>query len=84
MKKIRLTPILLLFPILIIVFIFNMVYYSKWTPFSLPAIFIFIFIMCIVLFIDRILIIWLKSKIIWFSEIAVIVILLVYFVSKCT
>ena len=82
MRKIKWTPILVLFPILIIAFILYMIYYSTWTPFSLPAIFVFIFVTCVTLFVDRILILWIKLKVIWFSEIVIITILYICLISK--
>ena len=82
MRKIKWTPIIVLFPILMIAFILNIIYYSTWTPFSLPAIFVFMFIMCVTLFVDRILVLWIKLKVIWFSEIVIITILYIYLTSK--
>ena len=57
MKRIKWTPVLLLFPISIIIFIIDM-RSEAWTPFSLFFIIGFILMMCLLLLIDRFFIIW--------------------------
>lgn len=60
MKRIKWTPVLLLFPISIIIFIIDM-RSEAWTPFSLFFIIGFILMMCLLLLIDRFFIIWFKQ-----------------------
>lgn len=61
MKRIKWTPVLLLFPISIIIFIIDM-RSEAWTPFSLFFIIGFILMMCLLLLIDRFLLSGLNKK----------------------
>lgn len=62
MKRIKWTPVLLLFPISIIIFIIDM-RSEAWTPFSLFFIIGFILMMCLLLLIDRFLLSGLNKKV---------------------
>ena len=77
MKRIKWTPVLLLFPISIIIFIIDM-RSEAWTPFSLFFIIGFILMMCLLLLIDRFFIIWFKQKSVWIVEIVLIILVLIY------
>ena len=81
MKRIKWTPVLLLFPISIIIFIIDM-RSEAWTPFSLFFIIGFILMMCLLLLIDRFFIIWLKS--VWIVEIVLIILVLIYVFKEST
>ena len=78
MKRIKWTPVLLLFPISIIIFIIDM-RSEAWTPFSLFFIIGFILMMCLLLLIDRFFIIWFKQKSVWIVEIVLILVLIYVF-----
>ena len=83
MKRIKWTPVLLLFPISIIIFIIDM-RSEAWTPFSLFFIIGFIFMMCLLLLIDRFFIIWFKQKSVWIVEIVLIILVLIYVFKEST
>ena len=83
MKRIKWTPVLLLFPISIIIFIIDM-RSEAWTPFSLFFIIGFILMMCLLLLIDRFFIIWFKQKSVWIVEIVLIILVLVYVFKEST
>ena len=83
MKRIKLTPVLLLFPISIIIFIIDM-RSEAWTPFSLFFIIGFILMMCLLLLIDRFFIIWFKQKSVWIVEIVLIILVLIYVFKEST
>ena len=72
MKRIKLTPILLSLPILIFSFIYD-IYNMSWTPFSFPIIIVFTVIICIALLVDRALVHWLSTKILWTIELILMV-----------
>ena len=83
MKRIKWTPVLLLFPISIIIFIIDM-RSEAWTPFSLFFIVGFILMMCLLLLIDRFFIIWFKQKSVWIVEIVLIILVLIYVFKEST
>ena len=83
MKRIKWTPVLLLFPISIIIFIIDM-RSEAWTPFSLFFIIGFILMMCLLLLIDRFFIIWFKQKSVWIVEIVLIILVLIYGFKEST
>ena len=83
MKRIKWTPVLLLFPISIIIFIIDM-RSEEWTPFSLFFIIGFILMMCLLLLIDRFFIIWFKQKSVWIVEIVLIILVLIYVFKEST
>lgn len=83
MKRIKWTPVLLLFPISIIIFIIDMCS-EAWTPFSLFFIIGFILMMCLLLLIDRFFIIWFKQKSVWIVEIVLIILVLIYVFKEST
>ena len=83
MKRIKWTPVLLLFPISIIIFIIDM-RSEAWTPFSLFLIIGFILMMCLLLLIDRFFIIWFKQKSVWIVEIVLIILVLIYVFKEST
>ena len=83
MKRIKWTPVLLLFPISIIIFIIDM-RSEAWTPFSLFFIIGFILMMCLLLLIDRFFIIWFKQKSVWSVEIVLIILVLIYVFKEST
>lgn len=83
MKRIKWTPVLLLFPISIIIFIIDM-RSEAWTPFSLFFIIGFILMMCLLLLIDRFFIIWFKQKSVWIVEIVLIILILIYVFKEST
>ena len=83
MKRIKWTPVLLLFPISIIIFIIDM-RSEAWTPFSLYFIIGFILMMCLLLLIDRFFIIWFKQKSVWIVEIVLIILVLIYVFKEST
>ena len=83
MKRIKWTPVLLLFPISIIIFIIDM-RSDAWTPFSLFFIIGFILMMCLLLLIDRFFIIWFKQKSVWIVEIVLIILVLIYVFKEST
>ena len=83
MKRIKWTPVLLLFPISIIIFIIDM-RSEAWTPFSLFFIIGFILMMCLLLLIDRFFIIWFKQKSVWIVEIVLIILVLIYVFNEST
>ena len=83
MKRIKWTPVLLLFPISIIIFIIDM-RSEGWTPFSLFFIIGFILMMCLLLLIDRFFIIWFKQKSVWIVEIVLIILVLIYVFKEST
>ena len=83
MKRIKWTPVLLLFPISIIIFIIDM-RSEAWTPFSLFFIMGFILMMCLLLLIDRFFIIWFKQKSVWIVEIVLIILVLIYVFKEST
>ena len=83
MKRIKWTPVLLLFPISIIIFIIDM-RSEACTPFSLFFIIGFILMMCLLLLIDRFFIIWFKQKSVWIVEIVLIILVLIYVFKEST
>ena len=83
MKRIKWTPVLLLFPISIIIFIIDM-RSEAWTPFSLFFIIGCILMMCLLLLIDRFFIIWFKQKSVWIVEIVLIILVLIYVFKEST
>ena len=83
MKRIKWTPVLLSFPISIIIFIIDM-RSEAWTPFSLFFIIGFILMMCLLLLIDRFFIIWFKQKSVWIVEIVLIILVLIYVFKEST
>ena len=83
MKRIKWTPVLLLFPISIIIFIID-IRSEAWTPFSLFFIIGFILMMCLLLLIDRFFIIWFKQKSVWIVEIVLIILVLIYVFKEST
>ena len=83
MKRIKWTPVLLLFPISIIIFIIDM-RSEAWTTFSLFFIIGFILMMCLLLLIDRFFIIWFKQKSVWIVEIVLIILVLIYVFKEST
>ena len=83
MKRIKWTPVLLLFFISIIIFIIDM-RSEAWTPFSLFFIIGFILMMCLLLLIDRFFIIWFKQKSVWIVEIVLIILVLIYVFKEST
>ena len=83
MKRIKWTPVVLLFPISIIIFIIDM-RSEAWTPFSLFFIIGFILMMCLLLLIDRFFIIWFKQKSVWIVEIVLIILVLIYVFKEST
>ena len=83
MKRIKWTPVLLLFPISIIIFIIDM-RSEAWTPFSLFFIIGFILMMCLLLLIDRFFIMWFKQKSVWIVEIVLIILVLIYVFKEST
>ena len=83
MKRIKWTPVLLLFPISIIIFIIDM-RSEAWTPFSLFFIIGFILMMCLLLLIDRFFIIWFKQKSVWIVEIVLIILVIIYVFKEST
>ena len=83
MKRIKWTPVLLLCPISIIIFIIDM-RSEAWTPFSLFFIIGFILMMCLLLLIDRFFIIWFKQKSVWIVEIVLIILVLIYVFKEST
>ena len=83
MKRIKWTPVLLLFPISIIIFIIDM-RSEAWTPFSLFFIIGFILMKCLLLLIDRFFIIWFKQKSVWIVEIVLIILVLIYVFKEST
>lgn len=83
MKRIKWTPVLLLFPISIIIYIIDM-RSEAWTPFSLFFIIGFILMMCLLLLIDRFFIIWFKQKSVWIVEIVLIILVLIYVFKEST
>jgi len=83
MKRIKWTPVLLLFPISIIIFIIDM-RSEAWTPFSPFFIIGFILMMCLLLLIDRFFIIWFKQKSVWIVEIVLIILVLIYVFKEST
>ena len=83
MKRIKWAPVLLLFPISIIIFIIDM-RSEAWTPFSLFFIIGFILMMCLLLLIDRFFIIWFKQKSVWIVEIVLIILVLIYVFKEST
>ena len=83
MKRIKWTPVLLLSPISIIIFIIDM-RSEAWTPFSLFFIIGFILMMCLLLLIDRFFIIWFKQKSVWIVEIVLIILVLIYVFKEST
>ena len=83
MKRIKWTPVLLLFPISIILFIIDM-RSEAWTQFSLFLIIGFILMMCLLLLIDRFFIIWFKQKSFWIVEIVLIILVLIYVFKEST
>lgn len=83
MKRIKWSPVLLLFPISIIIFIIDM-RSEAWTPFSLFFIIGFILMMCLLLLIDRFFIIWFKQKSVWIVEIVLIILVLIYVFKEST
>lgn len=83
MKRIKWTPVLLLFPISIIIFIIDM-RSEAWTPFSLFFIIGFILMMCLLLLIDRFFIIWFKQSYVWIVEIVLIILVLIYVFKEST
>ena len=83
MKRIKWTPVLLLFPLSIIIFIIDM-RSEAWTPFSLFFIIGFILMMCLLLLIDRFFIIWFKQKSVWIVEIVLIILVLIYVFKEST
>ena len=83
MQRIKWTPVLLLFPISIIIYIIDM-RSEAWTPFSLFFIIGFILMMCLLLLIDRFFIIWFKQKSVWIVEIVLIILVLIYVFKEST
>ena len=83
MKRIKWTPVLLVAPISIIIFIIDM-RSEAWTPFSLFFIIGFILMMCLLLLIDRFFIIWFKQKSVWIVEIVLIILVLIYVFKEST
>ena len=83
MKRIKWTPVLLLFPISIIIFIIDM-RSEAWTPFSLFFIIGFILMMCLLLLIDRFFIICFKQISVWIVEIVLIILVLIYVFKEST
>ena len=83
MKRIKWTPVLLLFPISIIIFIIDMSS-EAWTPFSLFLIIGFILMICLLLLIERFFIIWFKQKSVWIVEIVLIILVLIYVFKEST
>ena len=83
MKRIKWTPVLLLFPISIIIFIIDM-RSEAWTPFSLFFIIGFILMMCLLLLIDRFFVIWFTQKSVWIVEIVLIILVLIYVFKEST
>ena len=77
MKRIKLTPILLIFPISIIAFIVNI--RRHWTAFSFYFIIGSILIMIFVLLVDRFSIPCYKLKTIWIIEIVLIILTLILY-----
>ena len=77
MKRIKLTPILLIFPISIIAFIVNI--RRHWTAFSFYFIIGFILIMIFVLLVDRFSIPCYKLNTIWIIEIVLIILTLILY-----
>ena len=74
MKKVKLTPILLFFPISIIGYALILCYKPGWIPFRLLFIIGFTLIMCIMFLIDRLIASQLKLKTIWVVEIILIIV----------
>ena len=83
MKRIKWTPVLLLFRWSIIRVIIDM-RSEAWTPFSLFFIIGFILMMCLLLLIDRFFIIWFKQKSVWIVEIVLIILVLIYVFKEST
>ena len=81
MKRIKWTPVLLLFPISI--FIIDM-RSEAWTPFSLFFIIGFILMMCLLLLIDRFFKKRFKQKSVWIVEIVLIILVLIYVFKEST
>jgi len=82
MKKIKITPLLFLTPILIILYVLY-IRSGVWTPFSLIFIIGFILIVSVALLIDRVIVNQLKLKVIWGIEIVLIILAVIFFFSKC-
>ncbi len=74
MKKVKLTPILLFFPISIIGYALHLCYRPGWIPFRLLFIIGFVFIMYMFFLIDRSIVSQLRLRTIWILEIILIII----------
>lgn len=77
MRRIKLTPVLLIFPVLIIAFIVKI--HNHWTAFSFYFIMGFILIMSFALLIDRSSIPCYKLRTIWIIETVLIMLTLIFY-----
>ena len=84
MKNIKWSPILVLFPFIITLHTLWRIYICAWTAFSFYVIIGFIAIMLIVLLLDRFFVMCVTIKMLWLTEILVILFALLVFLNKCT
>jgi hypothetical protein len=84
MRRIKWSPILILFPFIITLHTLWRAYICVWTAFSFYIIIGFIAIMLIVLLLDRFFVMCVTIKMLWLTEILVILFALLVFLNKCT
>lgn len=80
MKKIKVTPVLLLWSILIIGYILDLCN-GVWTPFSGVFMIAFIIIMCLAIFYDRFFVAYFRLRDVWIAEF-IFILLAVLFALK--
>ena len=84
MRRIKWSPILILFPFIRTLHTLWRAYICVWTAFSFYIIIGFIAIMLIVLLLDRFFVMCVTIKMLWLTEILVILFALLVFLNKCT
>ncbi|SHI36520.1 hypothetical protein SAMN05444350_101281 [Bacteroides stercorirosoris] len=84
MRRIKWSPILILFPFIITLHTLWRAYVCVWTAFSFYIIIGFIAAMLIVLLLDRFFVMCVTIKTLWLTEILVILFALLMFLNKCT
>ena len=84
MRRIKWSPILILFPFIITLHTLWRAFICVWTAFSFYIIIGFIAIMLIVLLLDRFFVMCVTIKMLWLTEILVILFALLVFLNKCT
>lgn len=83
MKKIKWSPILILFPFLIVLHTLWRAYICVWTAFSFPLIVGFMIMMLIVVLLDRFFVMCVTIKIAWIIETVILMATILLFFSKC-